>query len=225
MYNLVILGDSHANILKQSNVSSFFNLVGLHHVDAEHCARTCQFMPFLMHSVGLRGEMILKHYMEHYTNANIDYMMFVLGEPDIRIHFDKQINTLGRNIDEVIGLLVDNYIHKLIEIVPKNTKIIIKYCLPQRENSMFNVANNAYIPRGSLQQRVDWTKQLNNTLKAKCIDKGLLFFENIAYNDLTKETGELKDEYCDGITHYNVNSIGLINYEIEYFCKQNNILQ
>jgi len=53
----------------------------------------------------------------------------------------------------------------------------------------------------------------------------LLFFENISYNDLTKETGELKDEYCDGLTHYNINCVGLINYEIEHFCKQNNILK
>ena len=224
MQNLVIFGDSHSLIFKETNIATFFNLVGCHYVDGEDSRRSGKFMPFLMHSVAIRGEIILKYYMDKYVNENINYMMFVLGEPDVRAHFDKQINTLGRNVDEVTRVLVDDYIHKLIEIVPKNIKIIIRYCLPPREKSRFVVANTVYVPMGSLEERVDWTKQLNNALKAKCIDTGLLFFENIAYNDLTKKTGELKDEYCHNMTHYNGKCIVLLNYEIEHFVN-NNILK
>ena len=55
--------------------------------------------------------------------------MFVFGEPDIRIHFNKQINELNRDVDEVVSTLCNNYILKLLDIVPSTIKIIIRYIL------------------------------------------------------------------------------------------------
>ena len=60
-----------------------------------------------------------------------------------------------------------------------------------------------------------------NKLNNICLKhtKKILFFENFVQNEFIKESGELKNEYCDGTTHYNHNNIS----EINMFCENNNI--
>jgi hypothetical protein len=111
---------------------------------------------------------------------------------------------------------------KLLDIVPSNIKIIIRYILPQRERSMFNVAGNLYIPRGSLSERVYWTLK-NECLKQTCLKHNVLFLDNTLYSSLTKESGEMKDEYVDRMTHYTEKCIHHINQEIDIFCKRNDM--
>jgi hypothetical protein len=43
------------------------------------------------------------------------------------------------------------------------------------------------------------------------------------YSSLTKESGELKDEYVDNMTHYTKKCIHYINEEIDTFCASNDI--
>lgn len=83
-----------------------------------------------MHSIATRGNKILDKYISEYSHY--DYMMFVFGEPDVRIHFDKQINIIKRDEEEVINTLCTLYINSLRDIVPP------------REYSMFGVDNNIY---------------------------------------------------------------------------------
>jgi hypothetical protein len=150
---------------------NYFSSVVTHHTDWEDITRAGKFTPFIMNSISQRGDVLLKPWFDKYRNTDVKYIMFVFGEPDIRIHFNKQINELKRDVDEVVSTLSNNYVMKLLEIVPSDIKIIVRYILPQRERSMFNVARNQYIPHGSLADRVSWTLKMNNCLKATCLDR------------------------------------------------------
>ena len=130
------------------------------------------FKPYLMYIIGQIGDILLKPYMEQYKKDEHIYVMFVYGEPDVRIHFDKQINTLKRDEDEVINTLCENYIDQLVKICPPNVTIIIRYLLPQRENSMYG----EYVPQGTLIDRIRYTDKVNKKLKTLCHGKNLLFF-------------------------------------------------
>jgi hypothetical protein len=132
----------------------------------------------------------------------------------VRIHFDKQINILNRNEDDVIDTLCKNYIKKLLEIVPNDIKIIIRYILPQRIYSMFG---SIYTPNGKIYDRVRYTDKMNLKLNELCKLNNILFFDNYEKNNLINNDGSLKDEYNDGTTHYNENSINIINKEIFIF--------
>jgi len=220
MSSIAILGDSHTGIYRISNIFNYFHSVNIHHIDWEDITRNKKFMPYTMNSIASRGELILDSWLKKYED--VEYIMLIFGEPDIRIHFYKQIYELKRDPDEVVITLANNFIKKLLEIfMNTNKKIIIRYVLPQREISMYGCCNNIYVPRGLLSDRVLWTNKLNAYMKEICLKypNKILFFENFAQNEFIKESGELKNEYCDGSTHYNHNNIS----EIDIFCKNNNI--
>jgi hypothetical protein len=107
----------------------------------------------------------------------------------------------------------------LINITPKNIKIIIRYILPQREFSMFGTN---YIPWGEIIDRVRYTDKMNKKLKELCELKNIMFLDNYLKKELIDDKGFLKDIYCDGLTHYNDNSIIHVDNEIDIF---NNIIK
>jgi hypothetical protein len=49
-----------------------------------------------MNTISNNRDKLLHHYMDKYLNIN--YIMYIFGEADVRIHFHKQIKIL--NIDE-----------------------------------------------------------------------------------------------------------------------------
>jgi len=93
---------------------------------------------------------------------------------------------------------------KLRNIIPPTIKIIVRYILPTRETSMFNVERNKYVPQGTLKERVQYTNRLNEILKSECVK-----------HELTNQKEELADEYCDGSTHYNVTSLSILQKELK----------
>ena len=80
-----------------------------------------------------------------------------------------------------------------------------------------------WVPNGTLSDRNIYTNKLNTTLKQICEKKQILFFDNYERGSLVKEDGSLKDEYCDGTTHYNLKSIPFIDKEISKFFTLSNI--
>jgi hypothetical protein len=210
--SILVLGDSHVNIYRISNLNNYFDILEIIHTDCEDVQRNGKYIPYLMNTISNKGEIYLSHSIEKYKN--IDYIMYIFGEPDIRIHFDKQINILKRNEDEVIETLCKNYIKKLLDITPKNTKIIIKYILPQRIYSMFG---SIYTPNGSINDRVRYTNKMNSKIKDLCDINNIYFLDNYEKNKLINNDGSLKDEFCDGTTHYNNDSIDMINNELLLF--------
>lgn len=210
---IVILGDSHVRIYYSNNIlNNIFNTVSIIHTDSEDLSRNGKFIPYLLHTISTKGEIYLNHYLEKYKD--VDYMMFIFGEPDARIHIDKQINICNRDEDEVIETLSQNYINKLLNIVPKNIKIIIRYILPQRVYSMYG---SIYVPVGHISDRVRYTNKMNLKLKELCANNNILFFDNYEKDKLINDNGTLKDEFCDGSTHYNTEAIKYIDKEILIF--------
>lgn len=122
---------------------------------------------------------------------------------------------MNRDEDEVITMLVNKYINKLITITPVQSIIIIRYVLPQREHSMYGTA---YIPVGAIEDRVRYTCKLNAELQRVCEATGILFFANYMQNEVIDAHGTLMDECCDGSTHYNAASLPFVNDEIRIFC-------
>ena len=207
---IVILGDSHVNIYSEcSDLITEFNIIRVIHTDSEDVTRNGRFIPYLMNTIGDRGHLLLQPHIDKYKN-NADYMMFVFGEPDVRIHFNKQINELGRDENEVVYNLASKYVAKLRQIVPSHIKIIVRYLLPQRRHSMFG----DWVPRGSLEERVRYNQKMNNALQQICNEMRVLFLKNSEFANLTTAEGELKDEYCDGLTHYNSASVKFIINEL-----------
>jgi hypothetical protein len=211
--SILILGDSHVNIYQNTNLYSHFKVLNIVHTDCEDASRTGQFIPYLMNTIADRGEIYLSRHIQNFEHERIDYIMFIFGEPDIRIHFDKQINILNRNEDEVINTLCTKYLQKLNIIVQNKAKIIVRYVLPQRSHSMFG----EWVPKGSIHDRVRYTTKVNKRLKELCEENDMLFFDNYENKHLTDENGILKDEYCDGTTHYNSNTILKLNTELDHF--------
>lgn len=211
---LLILGDSHTNIYENNGTlfSNIFNEVRIHYCDSDNYKLTGQLKPILLNSIQKKGDIILGNYIKTYSN--FDYIMLIFGEPDVRIHFHKQIHTLKRDEDEVINTLVTSLITKLKSFIPSNMKIIIRYILPPRESSMFNVDNNKYIPQGTLDERIRYTNKLNSALKYLSTENNIYFFDNIYKNELINQRGELADKYCDGQTHYNNNTLPILQKEI-----------
>jgi hypothetical protein len=211
---LLVLGDSHVCIYNHKHIfSNLFEEITIHHCDSDNYHRVGQFKPYLLHTIANKGDVLLKDYIQTYSDY--DYVMLVFGEPDVRIHFHKQINILHRDENEVIRTLSESLINTLRIIVPPSMKVIIRYILPTRESSMFNVEANKYIPQGTLEERIRYTNRLNETLKSECMKHNMFFFENIYKNELINQKGELADEYCDGTTHYNINSLPILQKEIQ----------
>jgi len=80
-----------------------------------------------------------------------------------------------------------------------------------------------WVPNGTLSDRNRYTNKLNATLNQICVKKRILFFDNYERDSLVKEDGSLKDDYCDGTTHYNLKSIPFIDKEISKFFTLSNI--
>jgi hypothetical protein len=74
-----------------------------------------------------------------------------------------------------------------------------------------------YTPNGSINDRVRYTNKVNEKLKDLCKINNIYFLDNYEKNQLINNDGSLKDEYCDGSTHYNENSINYINNELAIF--------
>jgi len=216
--SILVVGDSHVGIYHKSKLNNYFNILKIIHTDCEDVQRNEKFIPYLMNTISNKGEIYLSHHIEKYKN--VDYIMYIFGEPDIRIHFDKQINLLNQDEDEVIETLCKNYITKLLEITPNNTKIIIRYILPQRIHSMFNTI---YIPKGNINDRSRYTNKMNQKLKELSSLNNVLFLDNYEKNQLIENDGSLKDDFCDGITHYNENAINYINNELQVFLSVNTL--
>ena len=109
---LVIIGDSHVNIYKSSSeIKNKFDVMRIIHSDCEDVTRNGMFLPYLMNTIGDKGDSLIKHHLDKHSNA--DYIMFIFGEPDIRIHMHKQIQIINRDEDEVIQTLALKFVNKI----------------------------------------------------------------------------------------------------------------
>ena len=121
-----------------------------------------------------------------------DFLIFCFGEIDVRCHIDNQIHKEKRDLEEVLDLLVKNYITQ-IEKISKKYKVhpvIFGITPPVRE-----LIVDGYPSVGSLEDRVKYTKMLNQKLE----ETGLLYFD--VYDEYALDDGSLNMNLSDGVMH------------------------
>jgi hypothetical protein len=186
MYDKIYcLGDSHAGTL-----SGFSDKIS-----------TIPIGPTTMHRVGTRG---LGEYLELFfstgevTNEGLWVMAF--GEIDVRCHINKQITEEGRDEDEVIETLVNNYI-TYIKTVHSDIAVMsvvppVKFYSGTFDESINN-PNYPFV--GADEDRARYTLKLNNLLIQKCSEENFIYID--VYSHYKDEEGFLIKELSDNEVH------------------------
>jgi len=110
---LLILGDSHLCIYNHKHIfDNIFQEITIHQCDSDNYQRVGQFKPYLLYTIANKGDILLRDYIQKYSDYN--FIMLVFGEHDVRIHFHKQINILHRDENEVITTLCKSFIKNYV---------------------------------------------------------------------------------------------------------------
>ena len=187
---IYIYGDSHARA---------FNNLKLHHKNL-HCSSITMFR------IG-RDNIIINFNKDIIKKDDIIILSY--GEVDCRCHIQRQIN-LGRNEDDIINELVNNY----LKTIKNNTmnldvKIIIVGVIPPTkvsEHPILSITHDfPFI--GSDEDRVRYTNKVNKVLEDMSNRYNYIYFNPYSY--YTREDGTLKHELSDTYLHLGDNSFFL----------------
>lgn len=127
-----------------------------------------------------------------------DTVVFTFGEVDCRAHIGKQIE-LGRSENEVIETLTKDYIETIHDI--RNCRVIVVAVIPPtaRKDYEASVVNGGFPFISSDEDRVRYTRSVNNHLFELCRKYNFIFFD--PYEPYTREDGCLRRELSDGNVH------------------------
>lgn len=123
--------------------------------------------------------------------------VFAFGEIDVRCHIEKQSAVQGKEIDDVIGQLVKQYIAAVVENRNQFNHIHCVVCsiVPPTDNNF----NPKYPVYGSLKTRIDITKKMNSKLQELCARNNIHLLD--LYTDHCTDEGNLRFECSDGGVH------------------------
>jgi len=149
-------------------------------------------------------------------NFNIDehdvhsIICMVYGEIDCRCHIQKQID-LGKDEDTIIHDLVCQYITTVKNNVIHSKHIIIVGVIPPTKQTDYEKNNgpitHEYPFVGSDENRVRYTRKLNQLLENMCQQNKFIYFN--PHSDYTRDDGTLQYELSDLTVHLGDNSIFL----------------
>jgi len=196
-----VYGDSHANF-------SFKNL-NVNHINYNQHSIT-------MHRIGRDNKIINFDNREHDNNSII---CLVYGEIDCRCQIIKQLY-LGRNEDEIINTLIDEYFTTIKNNVKQYKKIIIVGIIPPTSDKEFDNQNPKHPFVGSDEDRVRITYKMNKLLEEYC-NKNINFIYFNPYSFYTKDNGTFKFEYSDTTVHLGDNTYFLDKF-VELYNSINN---
>lgn len=130
-----------------------------------------------------------------------DAVIFIYGEVDVRNHIGKQRDYKGRDLDEIIATLAQNYINTIItnKDLFNNITCVIMSVVPPCSDP-----NPPYPVYGTVQDRVFIAKKLNAKLQSLANQNNLLFLD--IYQLYSDSEGTLKVELSDGSVHINTQS-------------------
>jgi hypothetical protein len=181
-------GDSHAS-------KSFKNLT-LNHINLYQNSIT-------MHRIGRDNKIINFNNNCHDNNS---FICFVYGEVDCRCHIQRQIN-LGRNEDDIIDELVSKYFETIKNNVIIYGKIVIVAIIPTTQQNELESIHGPILHEypfvGTDENRVRYTKKMNELMNKYCKKKNYIFFN--PYDEYTREDGTLKYELSDTYGHLGQN--------------------
>jgi hypothetical protein len=137
-----------------------------------------------------------------------DTIILLYGEVDCRCHVQKQIN-LGKNEDDIIYELVNNYINT----IQNNTKgldinIFIAGVIPPTKRNdyeiLFGPILHQYPFVGRDEDRVRYTFKVNKLLEELSNKNNFVYFN--PYDYYTREDGTFKFEFSDNNVHLRDNA-------------------
>jgi len=139
-----------------------------------------------------------------------DTIVLAYGEVDCRAHIGKQI-ALGRVEDEVIAELTTAYINTIREVAVQGHVVVVAVIPPttSREYSGEN-PDGGFPFESSDEDRVRYTKKVNESLFKLCGQSGFVFFN--PYKPYTREDGCLRRELSDRNVH-----VGNTSYVLTQF--------
>ena len=183
---LFTTGDSHSSLFDDSDAYSKVIHIRAVHVNNYHPAAMYTFNLFYAKNVLYENEFNL-------IKPN-DALLFCYGFIDANWLVWKQENNYNRDVDEIIPTLVKNYLDIVLEITARLNIIKIIYNVPPP-------SDNDYISpyAGSLNERIQYSKKINETLRTECRLRNLEFLD--IYDDYCDEIGMLRTELSDGSCH------------------------
>lgn len=149
-----------------------------------------------------------------------DTAVFSFGEVDCRAHIGKQIE-LGRTEDEVIDALTKEYIDT-IRVVAHCRVIIVAVIPPTaRKDYEASVPDGGFPFVSSDEDRLRYTRSVNNRLYELCRQQGFIFFD--PYEPYTRDDGCLRRELSDGNVHIGDTRHVLANFKKIWLNQMNSI--
>jgi hypothetical protein len=190
---IYIFGDSHARFNFKNLPVENQNL----HVNS-----------ITMHRVGRDNEIInFRENMNHQDNTFI----ITYGEVDCRCHIHKQLS-MQRDLNEIVQKLVDDFCLTISNKIKRYKKIIVCSVVPPIRKSEA-IGESPEFPRlGTDEERVLFTKLINEQLKINCNKFNFVYFD--IYNLYARDDGTLDLELSDKICHIQENEL-IINKILE----------
>jgi|694.fasta_scaffold151071_3 hypothetical protein len=149
-----------------------------------------------MHRIGRDGKV---PYFDSSNHTIQTILCFMYGEVDCRCHICTQID-VGREEDDIIHTLVDNYMNTIRSIVGLHSKIVVVGVPPpvgHIESDRLVESDFPFV--GLNMDRVRYTEKVNRLLANKCSEFSYLFFA--PYSFYTDNSGCLIRMYSDGGVH------------------------
>lgn len=150
-----------------------------------------------MHRVGRDGVASLDFGKIHkHTLDNQHSIIISFGEIDVRCHIKNQLET-GRNEDEIIETLANNYFATINNRTKTSANIVVMSVVPPAYEQF---SSNKELPFvGSNEERANYTIKLNSKLKQYCKDYQLQYLD--VYSLYANSDGMLPNEKSDGHVH------------------------
>jgi len=140
-------------------------------------------------------------------NNKENTIILCYGEVDCRCHIGKQI-LLGRTVEEICKELVNGYVDTIKTVIYEYKKIIICSITPPMNKELHENKHGPVTHEfpfiGTDDERVIYTKLMNNLLKEHCDNNGFYFLDTYEY--YADKDGLLRYELSDTICHIENNS-------------------
>lgn len=154
--------------------------------------------PKLMYSFGRDNSVIV--------NSNVlqsgHSVVFCFGEIDCRCHVHKYVNKDNKNFEDIIDNITSLYVQTVNKNVfsykNHNVKTYI-YSVPPPIKRANGTENIEFPFLGTDYERLSYHRYMNESLRQKCIENDLLFFD--VYSCYSDSEGFLISGYSDGICH------------------------
>jgi hypothetical protein len=182
---IYLYGDSHAHFS--------FKGLKLEHKDYHSSGIT-------MFRIGRDGVII--NFKKALITSEHDIIVLAYGEVDCRCHIQRQINN-GRDEDEIINDLVNNYYRTIKTNIVKKCKIIIVGVIPPTKQSDYESIHGPILHEfpfvGTDEDRVRYTNKVNKQLEEYAGINNYIYFNS--YDYYTREDGTLNHTLSDKSVH------------------------